>query len=141
MNWYPYVDLEHPDMPTWRDRAACKGTDLNRFFPVKGEDVETAKAICQTCPVRSECLNYALDHTIQFGIWGGMSENQRRRMRRNGRPLTPAQQTLLDKLVDGMTTKELAEVTDRYPSNVGNMMRTLSYMGFVTYINGTWWRT
>jgi len=66
--------------PEWRAKAACKGmTDL--FFPAKQEDVDAPKAICHTCPVERQCLAWALAHGEKFGIWGGVSERGRRRMR------------------------------------------------------------
>lgn len=68
----------------WRDSAACAGSDLDIFFPI-GEDEEVvapAKAICAICPVREECLNYALTTNQPEGIWGGMTATERRRLRR-----------------------------------------------------------
>ena len=62
--------------------GACNGTDPALFFPARGESTTEAKRICQGCPVRQECLDYALDHTERFGIWGGLSERERRRARR-----------------------------------------------------------
>jgi WhiB family redox-sensing transcriptional regulator len=67
----------------WMDDAACRGVDPDLFFPVRFEasvDVQ-AKAVCAGCPVQAECLDYALDHGIKHGIWGGKSERQRRALR------------------------------------------------------------
>lgn len=69
----------------WLD-AACRGlTTAERddiFFPSRGADVGRAKTICGGCPVRAECLDYALTHSERFGVWGGLSERERRRIRR-----------------------------------------------------------
>lgn len=67
---------------TWRDYAACLGMDPDLFFPERGESVAAAKEVCQDCPVRLTCLQYALDNNEKFGIWGGVSERERRRIRR-----------------------------------------------------------
>lgn len=70
---------------SWKDAAACKGLSTDLFFPERGERVDQACDVCDTCPVQLECLTFALDSGERYGIWGGLSENQRRRMRR-GRP-------------------------------------------------------
>lgn len=62
-------------------RAACKDMDPAMFFPARGMPTEDAKAICQRCPVQGDCLEYALVNGEVFGVWGGMSERQRRRIR------------------------------------------------------------
>ena len=61
----------------WTARAACKGTDPDELF-VQGAAQNRAKLICRGCPVRTECLADALDNRIEFGVWGGMTERQRR---------------------------------------------------------------
>ena len=66
----------------WRDRALCAETDPEAFFPEKGASTREAKMVCQGCEVRAECLAYALERREQFGIWGGLSEPQRRRLLR-----------------------------------------------------------
>ena len=68
--------------PEWQDRALCAQTDPEAFFPEKGGSTREAKRICQGCDVRAECLSYALAHDERFGIWGGLSERVRRRLRR-----------------------------------------------------------
>jgi len=68
---------------TWQERALCAQTDPEAFFPEKGGSTREAKRICSTCEVRSECLEYALEHDERFGIWGGLSERERRRIRRH----------------------------------------------------------
>lgn len=64
----------------WQIDAACNGTDTEAFFPNKGESTSDAKRICRRCPVRAECLEYALDMAERFGVWGNCSERERRRL-------------------------------------------------------------
>jgi WhiB family transcriptional regulator, redox-sensing transcriptional regulator len=66
----------------WYERAACRGRDADCFFPEKGGSTRAAKRICQTCVVQAECLEYALANDERFGIWGGMSERERRRLKK-----------------------------------------------------------
>lgn len=66
----------------WQDRALCAQTDPEAFFPEKGGSTREAKKICLGCEVRAECLEYALGHDERFGIWGGLSERERRRLKR-----------------------------------------------------------
>ncbi|MHA6617344.1 WhiB family transcriptional regulator [Pseudonocardia sp. DLS-67] len=66
----------------WQERALCAQTDPEAFFPEKGGSTREAKRICSGCEVRAECLEYALAHDERFGIWGGLSERERRRLRR-----------------------------------------------------------
>jgi len=68
--------------PDWQERALCAQTDPEAFFPEKGGSTREAKRICSGCEVRPECLEYALAHDERFGIWGGLSERERRRLRR-----------------------------------------------------------
>jgi WhiB family redox-sensing transcriptional regulator len=70
------------DEPDWQERALCAQTDPEAFFPEKGGSTREAKRICAGCEVRAECLEYALAHDERFGIWGGLSERERRRLRR-----------------------------------------------------------
>lgn len=66
----------------WQERALCAQTDPEAFFPEKGGSTREAKRICMGCEVRDECLDYALAHDERFGIWGGLSERERRRIKR-----------------------------------------------------------
>jgi WhiB family transcriptional regulator, redox-sensing transcriptional regulator len=66
----------------WQERALCAQTDPEAFFPEKGGSTRDAKKICTGCEVRSECLSYALANDERFGIWGGLSERERRRLKR-----------------------------------------------------------
>jgi WhiB family redox-sensing transcriptional regulator len=67
----------------WQEQALCAQTDPEAFFPEKGGSTREAKRICQACAVRDECLEYALEHDERFGIWGGLSERERRRLKRD----------------------------------------------------------
>jgi WhiB family redox-sensing transcriptional regulator len=62
--------------------AECLQADPETFFPEKGGSTREAKRICAQCTVREQCLDYALEHDERFGIWGGLSERERRRLRR-----------------------------------------------------------
>lgn len=85
-------------IPAWTEDAACASTDPDGFFPEKGGSTREFKKVCNgttqhpACPVRDDCLAYALDNDERFGIWGGLSERERRKLRpgprRNGRPPT-----------------------------------------------------
>jgi WhiB family redox-sensing transcriptional regulator len=66
----------------WQERALCAQTDPEAFFPEKGGSTREAKRVCLGCDVRSECLEYALAHDERFGIWGGLSERERRRLKK-----------------------------------------------------------
>lgn len=66
----------------WHDRALCAQTDPEAFFPEKGGSTREAKKICTGCEVRAECLSFALANDERFGIWGGLSERERRRLKR-----------------------------------------------------------
>ena len=76
---FPGLDA---DEQGWQERALCAETDPEAFFPEKGGSTREAKKICTGCEVRSECLEYALAKDERFGIWGGLSERERRRLRR-----------------------------------------------------------
>jgi WhiB family redox-sensing transcriptional regulator len=67
---------------SWQDFANCLGVDPDLFFPERGASTREAKEVCRGCVVREECLEYALANGEKFGIWGGMSERERRRIRR-----------------------------------------------------------
>jgi len=73
---------EPTEEPGWQEQALCAQTDPEAFFPEKGGSTREAKRICSGCEVRAECLEYALANDERFGIWGGLSERERRRLRR-----------------------------------------------------------
>jgi WhiB family redox-sensing transcriptional regulator len=75
--------IEEDDNPlAWQTDALCAQTDPEAFFPEKGGSTRDAKKICTTCEVKAQCLDYALANDERFGIWGGLSERERRRLRR-----------------------------------------------------------
>jgi WhiB family redox-sensing transcriptional regulator len=65
--------------PEWQDDGLCAQTDPDAFFPEKGGNSRPAKQICSGCPVKPDCLSWALMHQERFGIWGGTSERERRK--------------------------------------------------------------
>ena len=67
----------------WHQLALCAQTDPEAFFPEKGGSTREAKRVCASCEVRQECLDYALANDERFGIWGGLSERERRRLKRS----------------------------------------------------------
>lgn len=76
------IDLADSADDLWQERALCAQTDPEAFFPEKGGSTREAKRICLGCEVRDECLEYALANDERFGIWGGLSERERRRLKR-----------------------------------------------------------
>jgi WhiB family redox-sensing transcriptional regulator len=80
-----------PDVKTdWRHEAACRDEDPELFFPVSemgpgARQAEAAKAVCARCPVRAQCLEYALDNGLDYGIFGGTTERERRGLLRRSR--------------------------------------------------------
>jgi WhiB family redox-sensing transcriptional regulator len=77
------TDPTWPERPARQARAACFSTSPNLFFSdTQGESSREALAVCAACPVRSECLAYALDNNEILGVWGGTTPKQRRRMQR-----------------------------------------------------------
>jgi WhiB family redox-sensing transcriptional regulator len=77
----PDTYLPDPDR-SWMSQANCLGVEPDLFFPERGESVKEAKTVCSDCGVRRRCLEYALVNGEKFGIWGGMSERERRKIRK-----------------------------------------------------------
>ncbi|MFB8028316.1 WhiB family transcriptional regulator [Streptomyces sp. NPDC056465] len=74
-------------MENWRTQAACREEDPDLFFPIGSTgpalvQAEEAKAVCGTCPVREQCLEWAMENGQDAGVWGGMDENERRALKR-----------------------------------------------------------
>ena len=65
----------------WTNRALCKNLDTELFFPQRGESTVHVKMVCRACPVVKPCLEYSMRNMEKFGVWGGTSERERRRMR------------------------------------------------------------
>ncbi len=88
------VSMEQtPDEYAWMFQARCRVVNPGEFFPSDGTGVETAQRVCAACPVRAECLEYALLHRIEHGVWGGASERERRRILRRRRDLADTTQS------------------------------------------------
>ncbi|MFF9687893.1 WhiB family transcriptional regulator [Streptomyces sp. NPDC014623] len=74
-------------MDNWRTHAACREEDPDLFFPIGSTgpalvQAEEAKAVCGACPVREQCLDWALENSQDAGVWGGLDENERRALKR-----------------------------------------------------------
>lgn len=126
----------------FRHRAICRDEDPDLFFPVGTSgpallQIAEAKTVCRRCPVVSECLSWALDSGQDAGVWGGMSEDERRALkRRNGRtyaqteegaPRTVAEKrvaTALDLLKHGASAAEVAQQVKVTPDTVRRWART-----------------
>ncbi|GLZ34852.1 transcriptional regulator WhiB [Lentzea sp. NBRC 105346] len=78
-----------PDTPAWMKSALCRETDPDAFYPDKGGSTVWAKRVCGNCPVRAECLEHALQHNEKHGVWGGLTERQRRRLQERRRHDNP----------------------------------------------------
>ena len=78
----PAIPALTPEDDLWQEKALCAQTDPEAFFPEKGGSTREAKRICLGCEVKDACLDYALAHDERFGIWGGLSERERRRLKR-----------------------------------------------------------
>lgn len=70
------------ETPDWHRDAACAEVDPDLWFPEKGGSTRDAKRICVSCEIRTACLQYALEHDERFGVWGGLSERERRNLQR-----------------------------------------------------------
>jgi WhiB family redox-sensing transcriptional regulator len=84
LTWSRSIDW---DLGDWRTRAACRDTDPDLFFPIGStgpavEQIADAKAVCRQCPSQPQCLEFALATNQESGIWGGTSEDERRKLRR-----------------------------------------------------------
>ena len=118
--------------------AACRGKDPDLWFPERGDDTRPAKAICATCPddVNAACLEFALEHGETFGLWGGKSERQRRRIRREragqtgirrGQLAAGQVRTIRQAVADGERQADVASRIGCSRQLVGNVIRGTSY--------------
>ena len=78
----PLEPAEPAEDLAWMDGALCAQADPERWFPDLGQPAGIARRVCRQCPVRAECLDYALETNQEFGVWGGTSERERRRLKR-----------------------------------------------------------
>ena len=86
------------DADAWRNRAACRDTSPELFFPIGTtgialDQIDAAKHVCQQCPVADECLEFALATNQEAGVWGGLTEEERRRLRKGVDVPAPATAT------------------------------------------------
>ena len=93
---------------SWKDDAECAGLDPDLFFPPRGDKShETAVEVCAQCSVQEECLEYALEHQIWIGVWGGYTVRQRKKMR-NGVRGKPELKAAIRKLIaQGFTSEQI----------------------------------
>jgi WhiB family redox-sensing transcriptional regulator len=82
LQWFDPTAGEALDGPDWREFASCAEADPEAFFVEKGGSTRPAKRVCAGCDVRAQCLEFALATDQRFGVWGGLSERERRRMKR-----------------------------------------------------------
>lgn len=85
LTWSRTIDWDTDD---WRDQASCRDTDPDLFFPVGTtgialDQIDAAKAVCQACPAQEPCLEFALATNQESGVWGGTSEEERRKLRKH----------------------------------------------------------
>jgi len=73
------------EIDAWMVQGLCYGASSVDFFPSTGAGVEAARRVCMQCPVREQCLDYALNNQIDHGVWGGASERERHRILRRRR--------------------------------------------------------
>ncbi|MFI6360720.1 WhiB family transcriptional regulator [Streptomyces sp. NPDC050743] len=86
--------MDEDDRDNWTTRAVCRTADPDELF-VDGAAQSRAKTICTGCPVRTECLAHALDNRIEHGVWGGMTDRERRALLRR-RPTVTSWRRLLE---------------------------------------------
>ena len=96
--------------PWWWFAGLCAQTDPELFFPEKGGSTRAAKRVCAGCPVRAQCLEHALAHDERYGVWGGTSERERRRLTHAGTATATA--------TGGSTVSELAAQQPDVPGSV-----------------------
>lgn len=84
-----FADVDLSNLPPdplppdrWQDRASCFGVDPDVFFPISEEEAGPALAYCSSCQIREDCLSWALKNGERYGVWGGTTEQQRRRLQR-----------------------------------------------------------
>jgi WhiB family redox-sensing transcriptional regulator len=79
----PLLDPDQVDAePNWQERGLCAQTDPEAFYPEMGGSPKNAKKVCLGCDVRGECLQYALANDERFGVWGGLSERERHKLKK-----------------------------------------------------------
>ena len=79
LEFIEFIQVPITEERPWVVFSACRDADPSLFFPATKEEEEQALALCATCPVRIDCLEYALEARERFGVWGGLTEKQRKR--------------------------------------------------------------
>jgi WhiB family redox-sensing transcriptional regulator len=82
----PIDEIPYTEAEVWMAYAVCASTDPEAYFPEKGGSTREAKKTCLGCDVRRQCLEYALANDERFGVWGGLSERERRKLRKKTEP-------------------------------------------------------
>lgn len=82
---FPIIEVIDVGDLEWQDYGNCQGVDPELFFPSRGDTVKEAIEVCNNCEVINECLEFALENNERFGIWGGVSERGRRKIKRQQR--------------------------------------------------------
>jgi len=103
----------------WTTSAACRTSDPDALF-VQGAAQNRAKAICLACPVRTECLADALDNRIEFGVWGGMTERERRALLRRRPQVTSWRRLLETAREEYGTTASVIDLTEAHGPRVAS---------------------
>jgi WhiB family redox-sensing transcriptional regulator len=116
----PAVELDGEDK-SWQDMANCLGVDPDLFFPERGASTREAKEVCKGCVVRDDCLEYALANGEKFGIWGGMSERERRRIRHGKWHIQNPRESL----------REQGFTRTGWPHEQNVRFRNLDFLGFL----------
>jgi WhiB family transcriptional regulator, redox-sensing transcriptional regulator len=120
--WQGVLAMVAPER--WMQDALCAETDPEAFFPEKGGSARDAKKICNSCEVREQCLAYALGKEERFGIWGGLSERELRKLRRPR--ISPEQEKVLREMSERFATnREIAEVMGLSALTIGQYRRAL----------------
>lgn len=83
INGEPRHGFDLPTPPPWMAAAVCAQTDPEAFYPEKGSSTREAKSVCARCTVAAECLDWAVANEERFGVWGGLSERERRKIKPN----------------------------------------------------------
>lgn len=95
--------------PNWRDDAACQSLDGENFYPISDTLAEPAKKVCWSrCPVRQDCLTYALEAGERFGVWGGLTEKERRALVRQQNSYQRRKADVARMVTDGLDAQQIA---------------------------------
>ena len=120
---------------SWQNHAACRDADPELFFPEPGPDmhrkIAEAKALCAACPVRVDCLGYALRGRERFGIWGGQADRSRRATRRRTQQPGRRDRDIAYLTAAGLTAQHIAAKLDLAPRTVTRARARLRQLGEV----------